>query len=131
MWDSTHKETPPDVVERPQLRQSARLDRRVGAGLTAQGVLVLLQARNAVDQAWSHIEVELKRRLDLIQNLVEIAKGYAKYERDQLRRFNATCKMKIEGKMPKFKVRWELNRPWGDSENVWIGSVRECKISDA
>jgi hypothetical protein len=56
---------------------------------------------------------------------------YAKYERDQLRRFNATCKMKIEGKMPKFKVRWEMNRPWGDSENVWIGSVRECKVSDA
>jgi LemA protein len=34
----------------------------------------LVNARNAVDQAWSHIEVELKRRLDLIQNLVEIAK---------------------------------------------------------
>src|SRR5689334_19591256 len=42
----------------------------------------LTRARNAVDQAWSHIEVELKRRLDLIQNLVEIAKGYAKHERE-------------------------------------------------
>ncbi len=42
----------------------------------------LINARNAVDQAWSHIEVELKRRFDLIQNLVEIAKGYAKYESD-------------------------------------------------
>ncbi len=42
----------------------------------------LVRARNAVDQAWSHIEVELKRRLDLITNLVEIAKGYAKHERD-------------------------------------------------
>jgi len=42
----------------------------------------LVSARNAVDQAWSHIEVELKRRLDLIQNLVEIAKGYAKHERE-------------------------------------------------
>jgi LemA protein len=42
----------------------------------------LVNARNAVDQAWSHIEVELKRRLDLIQNLVEIAKGYAKHERE-------------------------------------------------
>jgi LemA protein len=45
-------------------------------------VNVLVKARNAVDQAWSHIEVELKRRLDLIQNLVEIAKGYARHERD-------------------------------------------------
>jgi LemA protein len=42
----------------------------------------LVKARNAVDQAWSHIEVELKRRLDLIQNLVEIAKGYARHERE-------------------------------------------------
>jgi LemA protein len=42
----------------------------------------LVKARNAVDQAWSHIEVELKRRLDLITNLVEVAKGYAKHERD-------------------------------------------------
>lgn len=42
----------------------------------------LVRARNAVDQAWSHIEVELKRRLDLIQNLVEVAKGYARYESD-------------------------------------------------
>jgi LemA protein len=42
----------------------------------------LVTARNAVDQAWSHIEVELKRRLDLVTNLVEIAKGYAKHERD-------------------------------------------------
>jgi LemA protein len=42
----------------------------------------LVKARNAVDQAWSHIEVELKRRLDLINNLVEVAKGYAKHERE-------------------------------------------------
>ena len=41
----------------------------------------LVKARNAVDQAWSHIEVELKRRFDLIQNLVEVAKGYATHER--------------------------------------------------
>lgn len=42
----------------------------------------LVNARNSVDQAWSHIEVELNRRFDLITNLVEIAKGYAKHERD-------------------------------------------------
>lgn len=41
----------------------------------------LVAARNAVDQAWSHIEVELTRRFDLIQNLVEVAKGYARHER--------------------------------------------------
>jgi LemA protein len=41
----------------------------------------LVKARNAVDQSWSHIEVELKRRFDLVQNLVEVAKGYARHER--------------------------------------------------
>jgi len=49
----------------------------------------LVNARNAVDQAWSHIEVELKRRFDLIQNLVEVAKGYAKYESDTFKQVAA------------------------------------------
>lgn len=47
---------------------------------------LLVQSRNAVDQAWSNIEVELKRRFDLIQNLVETVKGYAKHESDTFRR---------------------------------------------
>ena len=46
----------------------------------------LVKARNAVDQAWSHIEVELMRRFDLIANLVEVAKGYAKHERETFER---------------------------------------------
>jgi LemA protein len=45
-----------------------------------------VKARNAADQAWSHIEVELKRRFDLIQNLVEVAKGYARHESDTFQR---------------------------------------------
>jgi LemA protein len=49
----------------------------------------LIKARNAVDQAWSHIEVELKRRFDLIQNLVEIVKGYAKHESDTFKQVAA------------------------------------------
>jgi LemA protein len=49
----------------------------------------LVRSRNAVDQAWSHIEVELKRRLDLITNLVEIAKGYAKHERETFKQVAA------------------------------------------
>jgi LemA protein len=41
----------------------------------------LIGGRNAVDQAWSNVEVELKRRLDLIGNLVETVKGYATHEK--------------------------------------------------
>ncbi len=40
----------------------------------------LIRSRNQVDEAWSDIEVQLKRRYDLIPNLVETVKGYAKQE---------------------------------------------------
>ncbi len=44
----------------------------------------LIQARNQVKNAWSQIDVQLKRRHDLIPNLIETAKGYVKHERGTL-----------------------------------------------
>jgi LemA protein len=44
----------------------------------------LVGLRNQVDNAWSQIDVQLKRRHDLIPNLVETAKGYMKHERGTL-----------------------------------------------
>ncbi|MET0276420.1 MAG: LemA family protein [Acidimicrobiia bacterium] len=41
----------------------------------------LISRRNKVDNAWSQIDVQLKRRYDLIPNLVETVKGYAAHER--------------------------------------------------
>jgi LemA protein len=41
----------------------------------------LIGARNKVQNAWSQIDVQLKRRADLIPNLVETVKGYAKHEK--------------------------------------------------
>lgn len=44
----------------------------------------LVRGRNQVDNAWSQIDVQLKRRLDLIPNLVETVKGYAAHEKSTL-----------------------------------------------
>ncbi|HEX9761966.1 MAG TPA: LemA family protein [Acidimicrobiia bacterium] len=57
--------------------------------LVALGLLVLLfvviynrlvGSRNRVDNSWAQVEVQLKRRYDLIPNLVETVKGYARHE---------------------------------------------------
>ncbi len=40
----------------------------------------LIAKRNQVKNAWSKIDIQLKRRTDLIPNLVEVVKGYAKHE---------------------------------------------------
>jgi LemA protein len=42
----------------------------------------LVSLRNRTKEAWSDIDVQLKRRYDLIPNLVETVKGYAKHERE-------------------------------------------------
>ncbi len=44
----------------------------------------LVRMRNAVKEAWSDIEVQLKRRFDLIPNLLTTVKGYAKHESETL-----------------------------------------------
>ena len=44
----------------------------------------LVRLRNQVDNAWSQIDVQLKRRHDLIPNLIETVKGYMQHERGTL-----------------------------------------------
>lgn len=46
----------------------------------------LVRARQMVQEAWSGIDVQLKRRADLIPNLVETVKGYAGHEKETLER---------------------------------------------
>jgi LemA protein len=63
----------------------------VGLGVVALAALwavlaynALVGARNKVDEAWSGVDVQLKRRHDLVPNLVETVKGYAAHERATL-----------------------------------------------
>jgi LemA protein len=50
-------------------------------GMMYNGLVV---KRNRVQDAWAQIDVQLKRRYDLIPNLIDTVKGYAKYERSVL-----------------------------------------------
>ena len=54
----------------------------VALGFTLLAFNGLVRRRNQVDNAWSQIDVQLKRRYDLIPNLVETVKGYAAHERE-------------------------------------------------
>src|SRR5262249_4807751 len=44
----------------------------------------LIRLKNRIEAAWAQIDVQLKRRFDLIPNLVETVKGYAAHERETL-----------------------------------------------
>jgi LemA protein len=66
----------------------------VVTGLVLLGIVVLIILyvvalynrlvvdRNRIDNAWSQIDVQLRRRYDLIPNLIETVKGYAAHERE-------------------------------------------------
>jgi len=69
----------------------------VGWLILAYNRLVVL--RNRIENAWSQIDVQLKRRADLIPNLVETVKGYASHEKEVFQRVTEarSALMKAEG----------------------------------
>lgn len=59
----------------------------------------LIMLRNRVENAWSQIDVQLKRRYDLIPNLVNTVKGYMKHERGVLTEVTKMRSKLISGSM--------------------------------
>jgi len=57
----------------------------------------LVRLRNRVKNAWSQIDVQLKRRYELIPNLVETVKGYVSHERETLEAVIAARQQAING----------------------------------
>lgn len=64
----------------------------------------LVTLRNRVKEAWSDIEVQLKRRYDLIPNLVETVKGYAKHERQLFENVTKARTSALQAKAPHQKA---------------------------
>ena len=97
-------------------------------GWIAVGVVVLLvvflivtynrlvQLRNRTEAAWSQIDVQLKRRYDLIPNLVETVKGYAAHERE-------TLDAVIRARQQAVDARGVENQ--AQAENILTGALRQ------
>lgn len=75
--------------------------------------LVLL--RNRTKEAWSDIDVQLKRRHDLIPNLVETVKGYASHEQETFEKVIQARNMAVDAKSVKEK---------GEAENMLSGALK-------
>lgn len=75
----------------------------------------LVRTRNRVKEAWSDIDVQLKRRYDLIPNLVETVKGYATHEREVLESVVKARSAAMGAKTPEER---------GQAENVLTGTLK-------
>lgn len=67
----------------------------------------LIVARQRVKEAWSTIDTQLKRRYDLIPNLLETVKGYAKHEKDTLQAVIAARNSAMSASAPNQKGKAE------------------------
>ena len=76
----------------------------------------MIGARNRCDEAWSGIDVQLKRRHDLIPNLVETVKGYATHERETFEKVTQARAdaMKAQGPAQSSAAEGRLSAVLGD-----------------
>ncbi len=76
----------------------------------------LVKLRVRVDNSWADIDVQLKRRYDLIPNLVETVKGYASHERDTLEAVIEARNRAMSAQGPEAQA---------EAENVLTGALRQ------
>ena len=85
-----------------------------------------VKLRNRVKDQWAQIEVQLKRRFDLIPNLVETVKGYATHEKDILEKFAQARTMyqtaRADGDVEKMA---KANSFFGGGINALVNAVKE------
>lgn len=77
----------------------------VGIGIYLYNRLVSL--RNTVKSSWSDIDVQLKKRYDLVPNLVEVVKGYAAHEKSLFEKVTEARSMAIRASSPAKKAQAE------------------------
>jgi LemA protein len=75
----------------------------------------LITLRNRCDNAWAQVDVQLRRRYDLIPNLVETVKGYAKHEREVLEKVTEARAKAINAQTIKEQ---------GEAENFLTGALK-------
>lgn len=66
-----------------------------------------IRLRNTVKSSWSDIDVQLKKRYDLVPNLVETVKGYASHERAVFERVSEARSMAMQASSPAEKAKAE------------------------
>ena len=75
----------------------------------------LIKLRNRTDEAWSDIDVQLKRRYNLIPNLIETVKGYAKHERELFEKVTKARTAAMGAENPSEKA---------EKENILSGTLK-------
>jgi LemA protein len=75
----------------------------------------IIRLENRIDNSWAQIDVQLKRRTDLIPNLMETVKGYMKHERETLESVTKARSALMSAKSPQENI---------DADNMLTGALK-------
>ncbi len=75
----------------------------------------IIRMENRIDNSWAQIDVQLKRRADLIPNLMETVKGYMKHEREVLENVTKARSALMTAKTPQENI---------DADNMLTGALK-------